>query len=671
MENKKTIIWLVVALSFILIGSYAAFLFNSSSGEVDVSRIYFDTPRGELSGLLYKPDGADQTPRPTLVTTHGYLNSGEMQDAQAIEMSKRGYVVLALDQYDHGHSTNTMEKPVPFFSFWPNAIYDAVQYMYDQKFVLKDENGNGIIAASGHSMGGFSTTNAVILDEKDFETTGIRKIYSDLTMGSDYQWVQALEMGAEDINNAYGPRTSGKIAAQYDEFFFDPAATAAGKSVVKKNYVGTEEGAGFLGNPDNPQAGKFYEVNDGKRIIYQPNETHPWNHFSKQSTENAVDFYDEAFADYGDIVTIGKDGQTWMYKEWFSFVALIGFFLLFGPVISLLSTLPFFNSIYTKVPSPLPEPKTNGAKLTSFLIVIFAGLFPALFFPALYSGNVDAMRLLRQFSMVVIAVSAIVLIYSFIKNSERSVKSISFIMLGFGVIQYIYLRKQSDFLMTTEYFAAPTVNPIAYWAINVAIVTLMIMVCYHFVSKKPEGATIENYGLKVSVKTMIASLLTAIVAIVIGYGVLYLVDAVFKIDFRLWTFAVKTFESQHVIATLKYAPLFLIYYFIVGLSVNMNTASAKYEGLKGYVIAALHFVGGLILYLGYHYGLLFITGTAGYPSESLSSIIMIALVPALLIASIFNRYFYRKTGNVYVGAFLNTLLITLITIANTTLYSIL
>ncbi|MFP3488629.1 hypothetical protein R0K20_13555, partial [Staphylococcus sp. SIMBA_130] len=126
-------------------------------------------------------------------------------------MSKRGYVVLALDQYDHGHSTNTMEKPVPFFSFWPNAIYDAVQYMYDQKFVLKDENGNGIIAASGHSMGGVSTTHAVILDEKDFETTGIRKIYSDLTMGSDYQWVQALEMSAEDINNAYGPRTSGKI----------------------------------------------------------------------------------------------------------------------------------------------------------------------------------------------------------------------------------------------------------------------------------------------------------------------------------------------------------------------------------------------------------------------------------------------------------------------------
>jgi hypothetical protein len=48
-----------------------------------------------------------------------------------------------------------MEKPIPFFSFWPHAICDAVQYMYEQDFVLKGENGNGIIAVSCHSMGGF------------------------------------------------------------------------------------------------------------------------------------------------------------------------------------------------------------------------------------------------------------------------------------------------------------------------------------------------------------------------------------------------------------------------------------------------------------------------------------------------------------------------------------
>ncbi|WP_226671177.1 alpha/beta fold hydrolase [Metabacillus litoralis] len=667
---KKPVVLLVISLLLILVGSFSASQFNSSTGDVDVSRIYFDTPRGELSGLLYKPDGVDQQPKPTIVATHGYLNSGEMQDAQAIEMSKRGYVVLALDQYDHGHSTGTMEKPVPFFSFWPHAIYDAVQYMYDQDYVLKDESGNGMIAVTGHSMGGFSSTHAVMLDEVDFKESGIRKIYSSLTMGSDYQWVKTLGFSDEEINNSYGPRFSGKLAGQYDEFFFDAAAAGGGASVVKKNYVGTEEGQGFLGNPENPTAGEVYEVNGGKRVIYQPNETHPWNHFSKTSTEYAIDFYDMAFADYSNLVTVGEDGQTWMFKEWFSFVALIGFFMMFIPLITLLSKVPFLNNIYTKKPEALPAPKTNGGKLAGLLLVVFGGLYPALFFSALYSADLYGMRLLKQISMIFIVLSAIVLIYSLVKKSERSIKSCSVIMLGLSVIQYIYLKFQSKLIATTEFFGAPTVNPIVFWAINVAIVTLMIMVCYHFVSKKPEGATIKSYGVAASIKTIIASLLTAVVAVVIGYAVLYLVDALFKTDFRLWTFAVKTFEGQHVFALLKYAPLFLIYYFIVGLSVNMNTASTKYDGIKGYVVSIFHFIGGLVLYLGYHYGLLFMTGTAGYPGESLSSIIVIGLVPALLIAAIFNRYFYKKTGNIYVAAFLNTLLMTMITLANTTLYTI-
>ncbi|MEW9053199.1 MAG: alpha/beta fold hydrolase [Neobacillus sp.] len=665
--RKKPVILLMISLVLILVGSFAASQFNSSNGEVDVDRIYFDTPRGELSGLLYKPNGVDSEPRPTLVTTHGYLNSGEMQDAQAIEMSKRGYVVLALDQYDHGHSTGTMEKPIPFFSFWPQAVYDAVQFMYDQEYVLKDGQGNGIIAVSGHSMGGFSSIHAVMLDEVDFQESGIRKIYASLPMGADYKWVKMLGYTDEQINNSYGPRFSGMVAGQYDEFFFDAEAVA---TVIKKNYVGTPEGQGFLGNPATAKAGEVYDVADGKRIIYQPNETHPWNHFSKTSTGYAVDFYDRAFADYGNLITIGQDGQTWMWKEWFSFVALIGFFLLFIPVISIIAKLPFFNSIMTVRPESLPEPKTEGGKLASWLILVFAGLFPALFFSAYYSGDVSGMRLLKQLSMIFIALSATGLVYAFVKKSARNIKSVSIIVLVLSVIQYFYLKYQAELIKTTEFFGAPTVNPIVYWAINVAIVTLMIMVTYHYVSKKPEGATLANYGLKVSVKSIIAALVTAVVAVVIGYVVLYIVDRVFKTDFRLWTFAVKTFEGQHVVALLKYAPLFLIYYFVVGLSVNMNTASKKHDGFKGYLISIFHFVGGLVLYLAYHYGLLFNTGTAGYPGESLSSIIVIGLVPVLTIAAIFNRYFFRKTGNVYVGAFLNTLLMTMITLANTTLYTI-
>ena len=50
-------------------------------------------------------------------------------------------------------------------AFWTNSQYDAVNYMYEQPYVLKDADGNGIIGVTGHSMGGFSSSVAVYFDE--------------------------------------------------------------------------------------------------------------------------------------------------------------------------------------------------------------------------------------------------------------------------------------------------------------------------------------------------------------------------------------------------------------------------------------------------------------------------------------------------------------------------
>ena len=182
-KKKLPVRLLIISLVIILCGSFLASMFNTGIFSVNVSRISFDTANGQLSGLLYLPKGASASdPRPTVIVTHGYLNSAEMQDANAIELSRRGYAVLALDLYDHGHSDINEEAyggNTDFFSlwapFWLNGMYDAVQYMYDQPYVLKDEAGNGIIGVTGHSMGGFSSTIAVAKDEADFAVNGYRK----------------------------------------------------------------------------------------------------------------------------------------------------------------------------------------------------------------------------------------------------------------------------------------------------------------------------------------------------------------------------------------------------------------------------------------------------------------------------------------------------------------
>ena len=55
---RKPALWLVIALVIVLAFSWLAQGFNTSFGKVSVSRIYFDTEKGTLSGLLYLPKGA-------------------------------------------------------------------------------------------------------------------------------------------------------------------------------------------------------------------------------------------------------------------------------------------------------------------------------------------------------------------------------------------------------------------------------------------------------------------------------------------------------------------------------------------------------------------------------------------------------------------------------------
>ncbi|MFP3422196.1 hypothetical protein R0K19_22780, partial [Bacillus sp. SIMBA_161] len=91
-------------------------------------------------------------------------------------------------------------------------------------------------------------------------------------------------------------------------------------------------------------------------------------------------------------------------------------------------------------------------------------LYPALFFTALHSGDATGMTLLRQISMITIGLAELILIFSFVKNAGHSAKMGSGLILGLGIIQYVYLREQARFFATTEWFGAATVNPIVFWA---------------------------------------------------------------------------------------------------------------------------------------------------------------------------------------------------------------
>ena len=81
--------WLLcLGLSIVLLASVFANMANTSGYKVIVTEETFETEHGTLTGLLYRPKHCTaENPCATIVTTHGYLHSKEMQDSPAFELS--------------------------------------------------------------------------------------------------------------------------------------------------------------------------------------------------------------------------------------------------------------------------------------------------------------------------------------------------------------------------------------------------------------------------------------------------------------------------------------------------------------------------------------------------------------------------------------------------------
>ena len=282
-KRSRTVVVLAIAVALMLLGSIFAQMFNTSFYKVKVSRISFDTDSGTLSGLLYMPKGVDASnPHPTIVTTHGYLNSAEMQDETAIEMSRRGYVVLALDMYDHGHSHGNADNTGGFFNFWPTSLWDAAQYMYSQDYVAKDAQGNGQIAVSGHSMGGFSSEMAIYLDEQNYAAAGYRIIKAGLSMGADYSWTSYLGLDEEAAVATFGGRTIGKKVA---EKLGIPCYDA---EIIEKMAKETGFAPDYVKEAGEYAPGSFLSSAFSNRMFGPTNEDILWEHQYKVITDLAA-----------------------------------------------------------------------------------------------------------------------------------------------------------------------------------------------------------------------------------------------------------------------------------------------------------------------------------------------------------------------------------------------
>ena len=147
--SKRSKFWLCLALVLCLVGGLVAGLVQTSFGRVTITDVVIETDSGRFTGYLLVPKTATaQTPAPAIVTSHGYLNHREMQDLNYVELSRRGFVVFAMDAYGHGDS-QVAGAGASDISKATGGMVDAVEYVAGLNFVDPER-----IGVTGHSMGG-------------------------------------------------------------------------------------------------------------------------------------------------------------------------------------------------------------------------------------------------------------------------------------------------------------------------------------------------------------------------------------------------------------------------------------------------------------------------------------------------------------------------------------
>ena len=352
-RNKKL---MCIALALILIGSIAACLLQTDFGSVKVKDIYILTEdKQELHALAFIPKEASAENKvPVVVTSHGWLNSAELQDATCIELSRRGVMVIAMDAYNHGLSSSALA---------PNGVASAenglgmvslVKYVGSGVLNYIDLDKVGVM---GHSMGAQAASDTMLYFSRLYDTAIEEAQSPDSDGGTDV--TEAELQHAEDvmiIDAALptGMNTSvvsdwsqvrcntGVLFTTYDENGYltsNKTAFIAGDTPealamvqdIDPNITSVEEGV-YYGNKD-----------DGTlRVLYQPTTTHPLVHFSPACTADIIEFFDTCW----DLNTeLSYTNQTFMIKEIFNLVAMIGLFMLLVPAADMLMSCPYFASL--------------------------------------------------------------------------------------------------------------------------------------------------------------------------------------------------------------------------------------------------------------------------------------------------------------------------------------
>ena len=627
--KKKYVLLLCIAIALVLLGSLGAYFVHTSGGNVKITDMTYVTEDGaRMSALLYVPDSVSvENPAPAIVSCHGYNNTREVQDINAVELSRRGYVVIAIDEYDHGGSSfpdPRINKGVAV----DMGAYSALQYLGTLPYV--DAKRIGLV---GHSMGGstvqFGAIKAYAKQEKNPAIIVPKAVMPTSQAFIPNKEVTAILLGKYPVN-------VGIVFGQYDEWAENMWNVPRGsdiniskKAIAGMGFSGAEYGAYYVfgNNKKLTREEAIAAAAEGKlRVIFQPQIEHPKLHFSTVAVGYILDYFDITLK--GGKEAMPATDQTWPWKQFFTLLVMVGFFLFIIPFALLMLEIPYFKTIIQPEPVAPSIVTTAKDKLVYWIIFIIC-LLPA---PLLFNWATG---------------------YPIgIKSMNRYVPTV---------------------FPLNSYFQMPCINGTVLLMLLVGAILLAIFIGTYFLFMKKNNVTFDNLGVRMSGGNIGKSILLALIVFVATYSLLVIADFFFLSDARFWVFSIKTLTPIKFFVLLKYLPFFLFFYLIISLLLNSFTRIRGASETTNIVLMILATITGLATLTILDYTWLFTTGIKLFPyvpfppkmTSALAGLFVWNFLFILPLAAVSARLLFRKTGSIWLGGFVNSLIVTLFSISNT------
>lgn len=351
---RKTWLPFVAGILLILAGSLLAHSIQTSGG-VTVADVRFAGDKGTtLSALVYTPPGASAAkPAPAVLLSHGYINTREMQSAFAIELARRGFVVLSIDQSGHGYSTGIVGS---------NDFGGPAALRYLKSLPQVDKANIGL---EGHSLGGGPVVGAAASDPGGYKSVVLEG--STPAIGAVFGGQSKVEL-----------RNLAIVFGGYDEFAQLMWQVEKGSDIAKSKAL-----QALFGTSAAVVEGQVYgDIGAGTaRVLHNPAITHPWEHFSVAGVAPAVDWFQKTLD--GEANSLPPTQQIWIWKEVGTLVGFAGLVVLMLGTFQLLLAAPWFSAL-AQPAQPAAETKGRRWWLAFALTTVIPA---ATFFPLMKVGQ--------------------------------------------------------------------------------------------------------------------------------------------------------------------------------------------------------------------------------------------------------------------------------------------